>query len=224
MRILVVEDEKKIRDFLKTSLEAECFAVDVSEEGEQGSYLARTNEYDLIILDNVLPKKTGLEVCQDIRKIGRTTPILILSVKSETLSKVELLNAGADDYLSKPFSLEELLARIRALLRRQKDIESDILTVDDLALDTKRHTTKRGKKEIYLTRKEFMLIEYLMRNQEMVLTRGMIMEHVWDMTADPFSNTIESHILSLRRKIDTKGKKKLIHTVPGRGYKIDVTG
>ena len=220
MRILVVEDEKKIRDFLKTSLEAECFAVDVAEEGEQGSYLARTNEYDLIILDNVLPKKTGLEVCQDIRKTGKTTPILILSVKTETLSKVELLNAGADDYLSKPFSLEELLARIRALLRRQKDIESDILTVDDLALDIKRHTTKRGKKEIYLTRKEFMLLEYLMRNQEMVLTRGMIMEHVWDMTADPFSNTIESHILSLRRKIDTKGKKKLIHTVPGRGYKI----
>ena len=122
MRILVVEDEKKIRDFLKTSLEAECFAVDVAEEGERGSYLARTNEYDLIILDNVLPKKTGLEVCQDIRKIGRTTPILILSVKTETLSKVELLNAGADDYLSKPFSLEELLARIRALLRRQKGI------------------------------------------------------------------------------------------------------
>lgn len=220
MRILIIEDEKKIRDFLKTSLEAECFAVDVAEEGERGSYLARTNEYDLIILDNVLPKKTGLEVCQDIRKIGKTIPILILSVKSETLSKIELLNAGVDDYLSKPFSLEELLARIRALLRRQKDIESDILTVDDLALDTKRHTTKRGKKETYLTRKEFMLLEYLMRNQEMVLTRGMIMEHVWDMTADPFSNTIESHILSLRRKIDTKGKKKLIHTVPGRGYKI----
>lgn len=222
MRILIVEDEKKIANILKKGLESECFIVDTAEDGEKGSFFARTNDYDLIILDNILPKKEGREVCQEIREAGKTTPIIMLSVKSETLTKVDLLNAGADDYLTKPFSLEELLARIRALLRRPKAIEDEVLQIDDLTLDTKRHLVKRGKKETYLTRKEFILLEYLMKNQGIVLSRGMIMEHVWDMNADPFSNTIESHILSLRRKVDFKGKKKLIQTVPSRGYKIDV--
>ena len=219
MRILVIEDEKEINAFLKLSLESECFIVDVAEDGERGSFLARTNEYDVIILDNILPKKIGLDVCKEIRASGKTTPIIVLSVKSETTTKVDLLNAGADDYLIKPFSLDELLARIRALLRRPQQIEDEILEIDDLSLDTKRHTVKRATKEIYLTRKEFILLEYLMKNRSIVLSRGMILEHVWDMNADPFSNTIESHILSLRRKIDAKGKK-LIQTVPGRGYKI----
>ena len=222
MRILIIEDEKKIIDFLKKSLENECFVVDVAMDGEKGLYLAQTNNYNIIILDNVLPKKTGRQVCEEIRKDGKTVPIIMLSVKGETTTKVELLNAGADDYLTKPFSLEELLARIRALLRRPKQIESEVLKLDDLTLDTKRHLVKRGKKEVYLTRKEFMLLEYLMKNQGIVLSRGMILEHVWDMNADPFSNTIESHILSLRRKTDFKGTKKLIHTVPGRGYKIEL--
>jgi len=220
MRILVVDDEKKILNFLKLSLEAEYFIVDTAEDGEKGSYLARTNDYDLIILDNILPQKTGLQVCNDIRTKGKSTPILMLSIKSEVLSKVELLDAGADDYLTKPFSLEELLARIRALLRRPKQIEGEILRIDDLRLDTKSYTVKRGKKEVYLTRKEFALLEYLMKHQDIVLSRGMILEHVWDMNADPFSNTIESHILSLRRKIEFNSKRKLIHTVSGRGYKI----
>lgn len=222
MRILVIEDEIKISDFLKKSLEAECFAVDVAGDGERGSYLARINDYDLVILDNILPKKTGLEVCQEIRKDGKNMPIIMLSVKAETSTKVELLNAGADDYLIKPFSLEELLARMKALLRRPHQIESEVLTIDDITLDTKRNIVKQGDKEVYLTRKEFMLLEYLMKNPGIVLSRGMILEHVWDMNADPFSNTIESHILSLRRKIDNKGKKKLIHTISGRGYKIGV--
>jgi DNA-binding response OmpR family regulator len=222
MRILIIEDSKEITNFLKLSLEGEQFVVDVAEDGEKGSFWARTNDYDLIILDNILPKKTGLEVCEEIRKSGKTMPIIVLSVRSETLTKIQLLNAGADDYLIKPFSFEELLARIRALLRRPKVIESEILQVDDLTLDTKKCLVKRGKKEeIYLTRKEFMLLEYLLKNSGSVLSRGMIMEHVWDMNVDPFSNTIESHILSLRRKIDIPGKKKLIHTVSGRGYKID---
>jgi DNA-binding response OmpR family regulator len=222
MRILLVEDEKDIIKFLKLSLESECFVVDVAEDGEKGSYLARTNDYDLIILDNILPKKQGLEVCKEIREEGKNSLILMLSVKSDVATKVDLLNAGADDYLTKPFSLEELLARMRALVRRPKQIESEILQIDNLILDTKRHLVKRKDKEIYLTRKSFMLLEYLMRNQGLVLSRGMIMEHVWDMNADPFSNTIESHILSLRKKIDFGKNKKLIHTVPGRGYKIDV--
>ncbi len=222
MRILLVEDEPQIINFLKSSLEAELFAVDIAEDGEKGSYFARTNDYDLIVLDNILPKKTGLEVCKEIRASKKATPIIVLSVKAEPITKAQLLNAGADDYLSKPFSLEELIARIRALLRRPQHIDSEILTIDDLVLDTKKCLVERGNKEIYLTRKEFMLLEYLLKNKGIVLSRGMIMEHVWDMSMDPFSNTIESHILSLRHKIDLPGKKKLIHTIPGRGYEIHV--
>lgn len=220
MHILLVEDDKEISDFLRVSLEAECFAVDVAFDGETGSYLARTNNYDLIILDNVLPKKEGRKACKEIRDAGKTTPIIMLSVKSETVTKVDLLNAGADDYMTKPFSLEELLARIRALLRRPKEIENEILSLGDLVIDVKKHSVKRGGKEIYLTRKEFVLLSYLLKNAGSAMSRGMIMEHVWDMKADPFSNTIESHILSLRKKIDAKSKRKLIKTVPGIGYKI----
>ena len=221
MRVLVVEDEKEIRDFIKRSLEAECFVVDAAPDGEKGVELAGANTYDLITLDNIMPKKTGLEVCQEIRAKGNNVPILILSVKSETTSKVDLLNAGADDYLTKPFSIDELLARSRALLRRPKQIESKIIKIDDLELSIDQHIVKRAGKEIYLTRKEYALLLYLMKNQGIVLSRSMIMEHVWDMSVDPFSNTIESHIVSLRKKIDLPGKKKLIHTISGRGYKID---
>lgn len=221
MRILIVEDEQKIAKFVKKSLEAESFAVDVAEDGEKGSFLGRTNDYDLIILDNLLPKKNGLEVCKEIRNAGKNIPILMLSVKSGTNTKVDLLNAGCDDYLVKPFSLEELLARIRALLRRPPNIVGDVLKVDNLTLDTKKHKVQRDGKDVYLTRKEFMLLEYLMRNKGVVLSRGMLLEHVWDMSVDPFSNTIESHIASLRKKIDSSHKRPLIKTVPGIGYKID---
>ena len=222
MRILIVEDEKEIRSFIKKSLEAECFVVDAAEDGEKGSYLARTNDYDLVVLDNIMPKKNGLQVCEEIRNDKKNVPILILSVKSETTTKVDLLNAGADDYLTKPFSLDELLARIKALLRRPKQIKDDILEIDDLVLDANKHIVQRGKEKIYLTRKEFILLQYLMKSPGVVFSRSMIMEHVWDMSVDPFSNTIESHILSLRKKIDVKGKKKLIYTVSGRGYKMDL--
>jgi DNA-binding response OmpR family regulator len=220
MRILVIEDEEGIAKFLKAGLESEYFAVDLAEDGEKGSYLAKTNDYDMIILDNMLPKKNGAEVCQEIRATGKNTPIIMLSARGEMGIKVELLNKGADDYMTKPFSLEELLARIRALLRRPHYVSSEVLTIDDLVMDTKRHTVKRGEKEIYLTRKEFMLLEYLLKHRDSVVSRGMIMEHVWDMNADPFSNTIESHILNVRKKISAKGKKNLIHTLPGVGYKL----
>jgi DNA-binding response OmpR family regulator len=221
MRILIVEDEEGIASFLKAGLESEYFAVDIAEDGEKGSYLARTNEYDIIILDNMLPKKEDSEVCEDIRKSGKTTPIIMLSARSELGVKVDLLNKGADDYLTKPFSLEELIARIRALLRRPSVLSSEILQVDDLIMDTKRHVTTRGDKEIYLTKKEFMLLELLMKNKGSVVSRGSIMEHVWDMNVDPFSNTIESHILNIRKKISSKGKKDLVYTLPGIGYRID---
>ncbi len=222
MRILLVEDEKEITDFLKPCLEAENFIIDTAKDGEKGSFLARTNDYDLIILDIGLPKKNGSQVCREIREENKNVPIIVLTVKSEIDNKLNLFNRGADDYVTKPFSFEELLARIRAVLKRPHQTEDEILAIDDLILDTRRHLVKRGAKEIYLTRKEFILLEYMIKNQGMVLSRGMIMEHAWDINADPFSNTIESHILKLRRKIDNKkNKRKLIHTIPGRGYKIE---
>ena len=220
MKILLVEDEQQIADFLEMSLAAEYFAVDVARDGETGMQMATDNNYDLMILDNILPGKSGLEICKHVRASGKTCPILILSVLSEATTKVDLLDAGADDYLNKPFSLQELLARIRALLRRPRRMETTVLSVDDLILDTQRHAVKRGRKDITLTRKEFSLLEYLMKNEDTVLSRGMLMEHVWNTAMDPFSNTIESHILSLRKKIDVGSRRKLIHTVPGVGYKI----
>jgi two-component system, OmpR family, response regulator len=222
MKLLIAEDEQAISSSLKKSFESENFVVDVAEDGEQASYLARTNEYDLIILDNMMPKKTGLQVCQETRQDGKGTPIIMLSVQSETDMKIKLLDAGADDYVTKPYSFHELLARVKALLRRPEQVDQEVNRIDNLVLDSKRQSVKRDDKEIYLTRKEFLLLHYLLKNPGVVLSRGMIMEHVWDMNVDVFSNTIESHIRSLRKKIDTPDNRKLIHTCPGRGYKIDL--
>ncbi|MES2436635.1 MAG: response regulator transcription factor [Patescibacteria group bacterium] len=221
MRILLIEDDVNIQEFLKAALESEGYIVDAVSDGEKGSYVARTNEYDTIILDLALPKKDGHTVCTEIRASGKTTPIIMLTVLSDIQEKVRLLNSGADDYLIKPFSFKELLARIRALLRRPLHIEADILKVADLTIDTARQKVLRNSKEIYLTRKEFSLLEYLMRHRGNVVSRGMIMEHVWNADSDPFSNTIEAHILNIRKKVDTHKTCKLIHTLPGRGYKIE---
>lgn len=220
MKILLVEDDESISKVLKEGLETELFAVDVATDGEEGSSMGRANDYDLVILDVTLPKKNGLEVLADIRAKGKTVPVLVLSIESETDLKVKMLDGGADDYLNKPFSFKELLARIRALLRRPNKIESEIFSVDDLTLNTKTHVVTRGNKDVRLTRKQFMLLQLLMQNQGDVISRGMINEHVWDNEADILSKTIESHILSLRRKINMNGKKRLIETISGRGYKI----
>jgi DNA-binding response OmpR family regulator len=222
MRLLLVEDDPDISDFLICNLARESFAVDHADCGEKGSFLAKTNDYDLIILDNMLPGKEGSQIVREMRSIGRTAPIILLSSRSEIKIKIDLLNNGVDDYVTKPFSFAELLARINAILRRPRSMEGDILRVDNLTIDSKRQIVSRGKKIIYLTRKEFTLLEYMAKNKSYVISRGMIMEHVWDINSDPFSNTIESHILNLRKKIDSGRHKKLIHTVPGRGYKLDI--
>lgn len=219
MKILLIEDSSSVRNVLKMSLEAESFAIDEAENGEDGSYMARVNKYDLIILDNILPKKFGRQVCKEIRDADVSTPILILSGKNETNTKIELLGLGADDYITKPFSFEELKARIKALLRRPHKIEDVILKNGNLRLNTNTHEVTRNSKRIYLTRKEFSLLETFMRNQDRVLSRSFIMEHVWETNVDPFSNTIESHVLNLRRKIGDR-KKSLITNIPGRGYKM----
>jgi two-component system OmpR family response regulator len=214
MRALIVDDQEDLRETISRHLRSECFAVDTASTGTEGSYLARTNDYDILILDNLLPGKNGQQVCEEIRETGCTVPILMLSVLGDAKEKAALINSGADDYMNKPFSLDELMARVRALMRRPQKIEPEILTLGDL-------TIERGNKHIYLTRKEFMLLEYLLRNIGSVMSRGMIMEHVWDMSSDPFSNTIESHVLSLRKKIGDTAENRIIKTVPGRGYIIE---
>ncbi len=220
MKILIIDDDKDICNFLKKALKSEYFQVDIAGDGEKGLFLACTNEYDLIILDNNLPKKDGKSVCREIRQDGKTIPILILSVLTEPLTKAELLNVGADDYLNKPFSFEELLARIRALLRRPEKLEKEVIKIGDLKIDISEHTVYRKNKRIDLTIKEFMLLEYLAKNQKKVITRGSMLEHVWDMNAEPYSNTIDVHISRLRKKININNSKKLISSIPGRGYKL----
>lgn len=220
MRLLVVEDDVETGSFLKKSFEKECFATDWEKDGDKASYTARTNEYDLIILDCNIPTKNGVEVAREIRGAGRGVPIIMLTVTDHTSAKVLAFEAGADDYLTKPFYFEELLARSRALLRRPPVVVTEVMQIADLYVDVRSQSVKLKGRAVYLTRKEFQLLEYLMRNAGRVVSRGMLMEHVWDSEADPFSNTIETHVLNLRRKID-QGNRKLIHTLPGRGYKLE---
>jgi DNA-binding response OmpR family regulator len=219
MKILLVEDNISIRNVLRMGLERENFIIDEAVDGEQGSYLARTNQYDLIILDNILPKKMGQQVCLEIREQNINVPILLLSAKNEVESKIELLNAGADDYMTKPFSFEELKTRIKTLLRRPHKIESPTIRVGNLSINRDRHEVIKKGRKINLTRKEFALLELLMTNLNRIVSRTEIMEKVWDMNADPFSNTIEAHILNLRKKIGDL-RKKIVQNVAGKGYRI----
>jgi two-component system OmpR family response regulator len=221
MRMLIIEDEQEIREYLVKNFEKEGFTVDSSDNGEAGSYFARTNEYSILIIDHILPKKTGLEIIQEVRDQEKTVPIIMLSVKSDTSHKIDTFRAGVDDYVSKPFSFQELNARVKALLRRPYSIKTHIYQIDDLTIHTEKQEVTRNGKPIYLTRKEFLLLECLVKDNGKVLSRGVIMENVWDMSIDPFSNTLETHILNLRRKIG-KNSKEIIKTVPGRGYKIGV--
>ncbi len=222
MRVLLLEDEKDMGNYIANSLKAERFAVDWAETGEKGLMWAKVNSYDVGIFDIKLAgEQSGLQVCKAVRERGKTFPIIILSITGDVTMKIDALNLGADDYLAKPFSFAELLARVNALLRREKKITGPILTVADLEMDTHTRTVRRGGKRIELNRKEFALLEYLMRNPGTNLTRAMILEHVWDMNADPFTNTVDVHIRFLRGKMDEGFKKKLIKTVHGFGYRIE---
>jgi DNA-binding response OmpR family regulator len=224
MRILVVEDEHRIAASIKKGLEQEKHAVDLSYTGTEGFDLASTEDYDIIILDLMLPGMDGITICKELRKKHIHTPVLILTARGQIQDKVEGLDSGADDYLTKPFSFEELLARIRALARRPKNALDASLSVGDLKLDPKSYEVKRNGTPIRLSSKEFSLVEYLMRHANTIVSKDQIIAHIWNYEADVLPNTVEVYIRNLRNKIDHpfSGRKPLIHTVRGFGYKIGI--
>ena len=218
MRILVVEDEKKVASFLRRGLEAEHHEVDVAHDGDAGLARALATEYDLLILDVMLPRRDGLEVVRELRKQGRRMPILVLTARATLPDKVTGLDVGADDYLTKPFEFAEFLARVRALLRRGAPTTPPILAVSNLTLDPVTRKVVRGGRPIELTPREYALLEFLMRHPGRVLSRALIAEHVWGVHFDSFTNVIDVYVNYLRRKIDSELEPKLLHTVRGVGY------
>ncbi|KKU82438.1 MAG: Two component transcriptional regulator, winged helix family [Microgenomates group bacterium GW2011_GWA2_47_8] len=222
MRILIVEDEHRIATALKQGLQQEHYVVDIAFDGTSGYDMASEGFFDLLILDLMLPGKDGLTILKDLRAKKVHTPVLILTAKGQTEDKITGLNAGADDYLVKPFSFEELLARVRALTRRPKNLISELLSVSDLNLDTKTYQVERAGKTISLSNKEFTLLNFLIEHQGNILSKDQIISHVWNYDADILPNTVEVYIRSLRRKVDLpfKNKPALIKTVRGFGYKI----
>ncbi len=219
MRILVIEDEPKVASFIQRALEEESYAVDVCADGADGLDLAKDITYDVVILDLMLPTLSGLAVLKQLRKAKVKTPVIILTARSEVNDRVVGLDAGADDYLTKPFSIEELVARVRARLR-QTGNAMDVLQVDDLILNPSTRVVTRGETRIELTTKEYALLEYLMRNAGRVLTRAMITEHVWNLDFDTFTNVIDVYISYLRHKIDHGHDRRLIQTIRGSGYRL----
>jgi DNA-binding response OmpR family regulator len=220
VRILVVEDEPKVADFIRRGLADEGFDVDIALDGGNALEQIKTTSYDLVILDVMLPDSDGFDVCRQLRGVGRSVPILMLSARSLVEDRIRGLNSGADDYLTKPFDPEELVARVRALLRRQNTPALLVLEVGDLMLDPVTRVVARSGRRVELTPKEFALLEYLMRNAGHVVTRPMIAEHVWDFTWDRLTNVIDVFINHLRKKIELPGEYRLIHAVRGEGYVI----
>jgi len=219
MQILIVEDEEKIANFLRRGLVEESYAVEIAADGEDALYKFEINEYDLIILDLMIPKIDGLTVCRRIREVNTSVPILVLTARGATEDKIKGLDAGADDYVTKPFSFAELSARVRALLRRGKKADPAILTIDNLSLDPATRIAKRGNKTIALTAREYALLEYFMRNPNRVLTKTELLEHVWDYNYDGLSNVLETYVKYLRKKLNVHAEEKeLIHTMRGSGY------
>lgn len=221
MRILIVEDEKKMANFIERGLKEEGYAVDTASDGELGWEYASTNDYDVIILDWMLPKMNGLALCSKIRQAGYRTPVLMLTARDDVEDKIKGLDQGADDYLTKPFAFDELLARIRALLRRPRELQEEaILKSGNLTVDLIGRRVTAGNEEISLSQKEFALLEFLMRRKGEVASRAQIAEHVWDLHFDPMSNTIDVYINFLRKKIDGGRQKSRIETVRGAGYRL----
>lgn len=220
MRILLVEDEQYGAQILAKGLREQSYAVDWASNGITALYQLTMNAYDLIILDVMLPRKNGLEVCRELRATGSAVPVLMLTARDSVQDRIMGLDTGADDYLVKPFDFHELLARVRALLRRGPVLRPDKLTVADLTIDVPAHRVQRADRAIRLTAKEYALLEYLARRAGEVVTRAEIAEHVWDDTFDPFSNLIEVYIQRLRRKIDEEQEVKLIRTLRGEGYQL----
>jgi len=220
MKVLLVEDEKDLADLIAEALKKELFTVDVCYDGEVGMYKVLNDTYDVVILDILLPHKNGWEILKEMRKKGIDTPVLMLTALSDVEYRVKGLEMGADDYLPKPFDLRELIARVRALIRRKSEEKNSILKCADLVLDTVTHTVYRGGRKIDLTRKEYQILEYLMLNKNRVVTKEELQEHLWSLEDDFFSDVLRSHIKNLRKKVDNGFKKKLIHTVRGIGYVI----
>lgn len=220
MRILVAEDDRPVASFLKKGLEAEHYAVDIVPDGQEALYMAEEYDYDLLLLDLVLPKMDGLQVLRQIRNRKRNLPVLVLTGRTRVEDRVKGLDFGADDYMIKPFAFRELTARVRALLRRGEGPVDFKLQVDDLEMNLVERTVRRGERRIELTPKEFALLEYLMRNQGRAVSRPMIIEHVWNFSFDTMTNVVDVYINYLRKKVDEGEARKLIHTVRGVGYRI----
>ena len=220
MRILIIEDERRLASVVKKGLVEEGFAIDTAFDGEEGLFLARSEEYDLIILDISLPEVDGFTLCKKLREEKIKTPILMLTAKSTLDDKIAGLDSGADDYLTKPFAFLELRSRIHALIRRSKHEPSPVFKIDTLEVDSIKHKVIRNQKIIKLTPKEFAILEFLLQYKDKVVSRTMIIDHIWDYNFEGMSNVIDVFVASLRKKIDARSKIKLIHTIHGVGYKI----
>lgn len=219
MRVLLVEDERRLAENVATSLREACgYAVDSAADGEEGLYMAQANTYDAVVLDLMLPRMAGEQVLRRMRQKGQRTPVLVLTAKDDTQSIVDVLNAGADDYLTKPFDLGELHARLRALIRRSQGHASVTLQVSDLEMDTSKAQVKRAGKTLALVPMEYRLLEYMMHRPGVVISKTEMLEHLYDFNWERFSNVIEVYIAGLRKKIDSEGQQKLIHTLRGHGY------
>lgn len=218
MRVLLVEDDSRIAHFVAKGLREQAYAVDVAASGEDALYQVAVNTYDVVVLDVMIPEPDGFAVCKELRQTGHRMPVLMLTARDAVEDRIEGLDCGADDYLTKPFEFRELLARLRALLRRPNALQPLRLSVDDLVVDTGGQTVSRNGRAIPMTTKEYALVEFLARNAGRVVGRAEIAEHVWDEEFDPFSNLIEVYVNRVRRKIDPKGAKPLLHTRRGAGY------